>query len=1219
MSCRNQMILSSLSRKVLAAGLVMISLAGQPLPAAPAVSPNPDYQLFARSNLVAWCIVPFDSKKRGPEARAEMLERLGFKLFAYDYRAEHVPTFDAEVEALTRHHVELFAWWFPGTLNDEARLILDVLKRHHIRAQLWVMGGGAMPKTTAEHEALVTAEVKRLQPIAEAAAQIGCTVALYNHGSWFGEPENQIEIIERLKAVGISNVGIVYNLHHGHEHLGRFGALLRLMKPHLVALNLNGMMRDGEQRGQKIMPIGQGDIDLHLLRAIRDSGWRGPVGILNHTDEDAEARLQDNLDGLDWLVPQLDGLPAGAKPTPRSWKAPAPTRTAAASGEPSLSAAFGMALRGSVLVTGRNDFRQRPLTVECRARLDDASNFNILVAADPKSSADHWELYSYAGSGVLSLYQPGRGGEVVSGVNICDGQWHSLAAIIEAERVRLFVDGKMVKESPAQPRPVDAAAGDLAIGRLVEGGLGCSGLLDNVRISRGVREIAGVPERPLEKDAATLGLWNFDELSAATGKPDFWAVESAEERAALPEFKVIPAALPSQLTPANGFPKRETFLTWHRSHGDSGGTRYSALDQINRQNVTNLQVAWTYHSRDGSNAIQCNPIIVNGLMFAPTPGRHLVAVNAATGEEVWRFKPEGRPAFRGLIYRPGQDGVSERVMFCAGKYLYALDPKSGQPIKSFGQDGKTTLPGVSSDHFGAATAGPTIFERTIVVPGFEKDVWGFDVVTGEQRWTFHTVPQPGEYGYDTWGQTETYGANCWAGMAMDDQRGIAYITTGSPKKNFIGVGNPGDNLFGNCVIALDARTGQRLWHFQEIRHDIWDLDIPAPPNLTTIVHDGKRVDVVAVVTKIANTLLLDRVTGKPIFPFRLRRAPTSDLRGETTSPYQPDPELPERFSKKEFTAADLTDRTEEAADFALTRFKSATTGWFRPGSEGRANLFFNIDGGGEWTGSCVDPDTGHLYVTANHMGWLISIFRNDDPPDDPKAPRTRGQTVFETTCASCHATNRLGIGVAPPLRGIRHRLSDEQVTNQIRTGRNGMPAVPESQLSADDLKALLDFIMLRDRPMPVNSKQSERPVYSFTGYPRFVDHEGYPANKPPWGTLNCLDLNSGKLLWKVPLGEFPKLAAQGVPKTGTENYGGAIVTAGGLVFCAGTIDSKIRAFDKVTGEEVWSASLPWVGNAPPATYQVDGRQFVVIAATGSKLGTSFGDAYVAFALPPTRR
>jgi quinoprotein glucose dehydrogenase len=482
---------------------------------------------------------------------------------------------------------------------------------------------------------------------------------------------------------------------------------------------------------------------------------------------------------------------------------------------------------------------------------------------------------------------------------------------------------------------------------------------------------------------------------------------------------------------------------------------------------------------------------------------------------------------------------------------------------------------------------------------------------------FHTIPQAGEFGYDTWDKPEPYGANCWGGMALDEVRGIAYLTTGSAKENFIGVNHLGDNLFANCLLALDARTGKRLWHFQEIRHDIWDLDIPAPPNLGTITRDGKRVDVVTAVTKIGNTLLLDRVTGKPIFPFRLRRAPTSDLPGEQTAPYQPDLELPERFAKQEFTAADLTERTDEAAEFARLRFKAATTGWFRPCSEGRPNLFFNVDGGAEWTGACIDADTGRLYVTANHMGWAITVFRDDDPPDDPKAPKTRGHAVYETTCAQCHGANRRGMGFSPPLRGLRHRLSDEAVTNLIRTGKNAMPA--QSQMSDDDLKALLDFLMLRDRPLPPAPPKPERPVYSYAGYPKFYDHEGYPANKPPWGTLNCIDLNTGKLMWKVPLGEYPELTARGVPTTGTENYGGAIVTAGGLVFCSGTRDHKIRAFGKDTGAELWSARLPWVGNAPPATYQVNGRQFVVIAATGgNKLGTPYGDAYVAFALPPRK-
>ena len=279
--------------------------------------------IFSRDRLVAWCIVPFDSKKRGPEERAAMLERLGFKLFAYDYRAEHVPTFDAEMDALQRHKIRLLAWWFPGTLNDEAKLILGVLQRHHHRdVQLWITGGGGPTKTPEEQKARVETEARRIQPIADAAAKIGCTVALYNHGSWFGEPENQLAIIEQLRTGGITNVGIVYNLHHGHDHLDRFPALLQKMKPHLVALNLNGMTRNGEKAGEKILPLGQSDLDLALLKTIRDSGWRGPIGILNHTDEDAEARLLDNLDGLHWLVPQLDGPPAGPRPTPRSWRDP---------------------------------------------------------------------------------------------------------------------------------------------------------------------------------------------------------------------------------------------------------------------------------------------------------------------------------------------------------------------------------------------------------------------------------------------------------------------------------------------------------------------------------------------------------------------------------------------------------------------------------------------------------------------------------------------------------------------------------------------------------------------------------------------------------------------------------------------------------------------------------------------------------------------------------
>jgi quinoprotein glucose dehydrogenase len=671
------------------------------------------------------------------------------------------------------------------------------------------------------------------------------------------------------------------------------------------------------------------------------------------------------------------------------------------------------------------------------------------------------------------------------------------------------------------------------------------------------------------------------------------------------------------LTPANGYPKKKTFLTWQRSHGDNSGMRYSALRQINRANVTNLQAAWTYHSHDTGNALECNPIIVRDVMITPTPGDYVAGVNAASGAEVWRFKPAGRPAFRGLIYWPGSGDARERVMFCAGKYLYALNPKSGQLIADFGDEGKVRLPGVAEPGFGAATAAPTLFKGIIIVPGFEKDVWGFDAANGKQLWTFHTVPHPGEYGYDTWDKTESYGANAWAGMALDERRGIAYITTGSPKPNFVGARHRGLNLFANCVIALDARTGQRLWHFQEIRHDIWDLDITAPPALGTITRDGRKIDVVVATSKMGDTLLLDRTSGKPIFPFRLRRAPTSDVPGEVTWPYQPDPELPENFSKLEFTEADLTTRTEESAEYARSLFKSMRHGWFRPIGEGHPTLYFDIDGGAEWTGECVDAETGRMYVTANHIGWAISLFRDDDPPYDPNAPKTPGQKIFETTCAACHGANLLGIGLYPPLRGLRQRMGEEAIIKQIRDGKNAMPANPK--LSAEELKALADYLLLRDRPDSGPAPQTERPVYSCAGYPRFYDQEGYPANKPPWGTLNCIDLNTGRLLWKKPLGEYPELAAKGMTNTGTENYGGAIVTAGGLLFVSGTRDNKIRAFDKTTGDELWSATLPWAGSAAPATYEVDGRQYVVIPATGVlHLGTKRGDAWVAFALPQDR-
>ena len=486
-----------------------------------AAADAPPKDIYAHENLMAWCIVPFDAAKRGPEERAAMLEKLGIRKFVYDYRAEHVPTFDAEMEALKRHHIELTGWWFPGTLNADAKLILDVIKRHGMtKCDLWVMGGGAPTKSPEEQAARVKQEAARIKPIADEAAKLGVRVGLYNHGSWFGEPENMVAIAEELKREGAGNVGIVYNLHHGHEHLDRFPAALKLMLPHLICVNLNGMTRGGDAKGEKILPLGQGDLELGLLRTIRESGYRGPIGILNHTGEDAEQRLRDNLEGLQWLVKQLNGLPAGPKPTPKSWHPDAAKSSGKATQSmsgptpvASLSPEFGKALAGGMEVPGRAEYHTLPLTVECRAKLAGSKGYNILVACDPKPSADHWELYTHAGGGQLALYLPGRGGDYRTTVNVCDGKWHRFAAVIESERVQLFIDGERVLDKPAPERKGEPKPGGLAFGQLAGGGLGCDGVIDDVRLSRGARAVAASLEKPLEKDAETLGLWSFDDLS----------------------------------------------------------------------------------------------------------------------------------------------------------------------------------------------------------------------------------------------------------------------------------------------------------------------------------------------------------------------------------------------------------------------------------------------------------------------------------------------------------------------------------------------------------------------------------------------------------------------------------------------------------------------------------------------------------------------------------
>ncbi len=605
--------------------------------------------------------------------------------------------------------------------------------------------------------------------------------------------------------------------------------------------------------------------------------------------------------------------------------------------------------------------------------------------------------------------------------------------------------------------------------------------------------------------------------------------------------------------------------------------------------------------------------MVDGVFYTPTPGRQIAAVDAATGKELWKAdvglaKAGGFevPARRGLLYWAGDATNGPRLIFPGGRAAIAIDAKTGKLIESFGSGGRVAMPA-------GATAGGAVWQNVLVMPGYDRDVYGFEVVTGKTLWTFKTVPDEGQVGGDTWvNGRSSNAANCWGGIALDEPRGIVYITTGSPKPNFDGTRHVGDNLFCNCLVAIKVATGEYLWHVQEIRHDIWDMDLPAPPNLVTVERDGKKYDAVSAVSKTGVTLLVDRVTGKHLFPYRLRRAPTSKLPGEVTAPYQPFPELPEPFSRVDFGKDDITTRTPEAKAFVELLVSRANYGWYVPFELNKATVFTSTHGGAEWTGAAVDLPHGRLYVTTNHRPNIITVFRDDDPA--PAKPMTAGELTFMTFCAACHGPDRRGLGHAPPLRGLRHRMKDDEIRAIWKTGRGSMP--PQLALTPEQQQPLLDFLLCRDRGPAAAVIDNGPPKYSFDGYRQLLDQEGYPGIKPPWGSLACIDLNSGKKLWQVPLGEYPELTAKGIAKTGTENFGGAIVTAGNVVFASGTKDGRIYAFDATSGAELWSAVLPFVGSTSPMTYDVAGKQYVVIPATGGgKLNAPAGDAWVAFALP----
>ena len=673
-----------------------------------------------------------------------------------------------------------------------------------------------------------------------------------------------------------------------------------------------------------------------------------------------------------------------------------------------------------------------------------------------------------------------------------------------------------------------------------------------------------------------------------------------------------------------GAPQALSNRDWPAYGGAAENTHYSSLAQINGGNVKELKVAWSFDTGE-QGGLQTSPIVVDGALYGITPMQRVFALDAASGKLLWKFDSgiKGTQPDRGLAYWSSEK--DKRILVGVMNFLYALDASSGKPIATFGNEGRIDLRGDlgrNPERQSVALTSPGIVYKDWIIvggrnpetlPAAPGDVRAYDVRSGKLRWSFHTIPHPGEFGYETWSKDAwkySGAANNWAGMAVDPKRGIVYVPTGSAAFDFYGANRVGDDLFANCLIALNAETGERIWHFQGVKHDLWDRDFPSPPTLVTLNRDGKEIDAVAQTTKQGFVYLFDRVNGKPLFPIEYRKYPPSDVPGEVAALEQPLPTKPAPFARQLLSEDVLTNRTPETHRWALEHFRNfRSEGQFVPFSVEKDTVIFpGFDGGAEWGGSAVDPQTAILYVNANEMAWTGALAL-DTAENNPKA-------LYMSQCSVCHGEKMTGSPPAmPSLVSVGDRLSPQQIGTAIRNGKGRMPAF--TNFDDGQLYALIDFLVSgKSKELPSSEPPPPDMKYRFTGYHKFLDPDGYPAIAPPWGTLSAINLNTGEYVWKINLGEYPELAAKGLKNTGTENYGGPVVTAGGLVFIgASDFDKKFRAYDKATGELLWETTLPFSGNATPATYAVNGRQYVVIAAGGGKdLKSPSGGVYVAFAL-----
>lgn len=689
---------------------------------------------------------------------------------------------------------------------------------------------------------------------------------------------------------------------------------------------------------------------------------------------------------------------------------------------------------------------------------------------------------------------------------------------------------------------------------------------------------------------------------------------------------LVAAAAPQVRLPAT------THVDWAVYRGDPGGNQYSPLAQIHAANVHRLVPAWTYHTGDAStrSTMHVNPIVVDGVLYITTPALKVVALDAATGRERWVFDPAAhrddgaiiRLRNRGVAY--WRHAAGDRVFHFAKDRMFALDARTGAVVKGFGRDGFVDLRehlGLPLDDVSLEMTSPgAVFENLVIVGSRVNETYGaspghvraYSAETGELVWVFRTIPDKGEFGYESWTHGERHGgANAWGGVTVDERRGWAFVATGSATDDFYGGLRHGQNLFANSVVALDARTGQRKWHYQTIHHDIWDYDNPPAPILVTLRDGGPPRDAVVQLTKMGLVFVLDRDTGEPIFPVHERPVPASSVAGEAAWPTQPVPSAPPPLVRQTMTEADLVHTSPDNYRHVLRDFRRYASGqmYTPPSLQGTITTPGHL-GGSQWHGGSFDPTSDVLFVNVNEAPTLNRL-RPVYPTQIAESLDTiaLGQSVYAGACGACHGADRRG--VPPHTPALAHiALGDEAVGEVIQHGRNGMPAFPH--IRGRDLSALVEYLrMPPDATAPGPELAAAR--YTLDGYEVFSDPSGVPAIAPPWGTLNAVHLSEGRILWKVPLGEYPHLAAIGMRHTGTTNFGGAVATAGGVVFVAATADEKFRAFESTTGRVLWEHQLPAGGYATPSVYMVDGRQYVAIAAGGGgKNATRSGDAIITF-------